>query len=283
VLAIASAYRTLAAISTGTRLLVYLACCCACLRAAGGGGAPGRAQREACAGVSFPALTSLAIVALPVRARAGRDHRRTVWRRHRNRALLRHETRRAGRRRKDVMSKSGKRALFVVGTSWPVSWPSLHGADVVAAGGGERPRAHARRRHSRPRGGGGLLSSFGGRKPTMRDYLERCAGAGRPADQGPGRHRRTRRRLGQAPGLRDAYSTSRRGGSGRSPTSRRRANFSPGNRDYYLATSCGTIWLAPSGDITSSACAPSRRFSAAPWTSSGSSPTWTTSASTSRR
>src|SRR5439155_533676 len=25
--------------------------------------------------------------------------------------------------------------------------------------------------------------------------------------------------------------------------------FSPGNRDYYLATACGSIWLAPSGDV----------------------------------
>ncbi|MEK7283282.1 MAG: APC family permease [Acidobacteriota bacterium] len=49
-LAIASAYSTLAAISAGTRLLVYLACCLACLRGAGGR--------------IIPVLTSLAIVAL---------------------------------------------------------------------------------------------------------------------------------------------------------------------------------------------------------------------------
>ncbi len=49
-LAIASAYSTLAAISAGTRLLVYLACCLACLRGAG--------RRI------VPVLTSAAIVAL---------------------------------------------------------------------------------------------------------------------------------------------------------------------------------------------------------------------------
>jgi amino acid transporter len=58
VLAIASAYSTLAAISAGTRLLVYLACCLACLRGARGvepAGARGRI---------IPVLTSIAIVAL---------------------------------------------------------------------------------------------------------------------------------------------------------------------------------------------------------------------------
>jgi len=64
-LAIASAYSTLAAVSAGTRLLVYLACCCACLRrpaAAREDGAPG--ERHALRGRIIPALTSLAIVAL---------------------------------------------------------------------------------------------------------------------------------------------------------------------------------------------------------------------------
>ncbi len=53
-LAIASAYSTLAAISTGTRLLVYLACCLACLR---GAAAPA-------GGRIMAGLTSIAIVAL---------------------------------------------------------------------------------------------------------------------------------------------------------------------------------------------------------------------------
>jgi amino acid transporter len=68
-LAIASAYKTLAAISAGTRLLVYLACCCACVRrprgssvAAGGEGNGGR--RAGLGGRIIPAATSLAIVAL---------------------------------------------------------------------------------------------------------------------------------------------------------------------------------------------------------------------------
>jgi amino acid transporter len=53
-LAIASAYSTLAAISTGTRLVVYLACCLACLR-----GSAALAGGRIMAG-----LTSIAIVAL---------------------------------------------------------------------------------------------------------------------------------------------------------------------------------------------------------------------------
>jgi len=59
-LAIASAYRTLAAISAGTRLLVYLACCCACLRRPSA--APG--EPDGLRGRIIPALTSVAIVAL---------------------------------------------------------------------------------------------------------------------------------------------------------------------------------------------------------------------------
>ena len=64
-LAIASAYSTLAAVSAGTRLLVYLACCCACLRrpaAAREDGAPG--EPHGLRGRIIPALTSVAIVAL---------------------------------------------------------------------------------------------------------------------------------------------------------------------------------------------------------------------------
>ena len=59
-LAIAGTYGTLAAISAGTRLLVYLACCLACLRGA-------RAAAGAPAGLRgriMAALTSVAIVAL---------------------------------------------------------------------------------------------------------------------------------------------------------------------------------------------------------------------------
>ena len=59
-LAIASAYSTLAAVSAGTRLLVYLACCCACLRRPSA--APG--EPDGPRGRIIPALTSVAIVAL---------------------------------------------------------------------------------------------------------------------------------------------------------------------------------------------------------------------------
>jgi basic amino acid/polyamine antiporter, APA family len=62
VLAIASAYRTLAAVSAGTRLLVYLACCCACLRHPRASAAPG--EPGGVRGRIIPALTSLAIVVL---------------------------------------------------------------------------------------------------------------------------------------------------------------------------------------------------------------------------
>jgi len=67
-LAIASAYNTLAAISAGTRLLVYLACCLACLRGsrAAGSEEPGResAASAGAGGRIMAALTSVAIVAL---------------------------------------------------------------------------------------------------------------------------------------------------------------------------------------------------------------------------
>ncbi|OLE67215.1 MAG: hypothetical protein AUG09_03560 [Acidobacteria bacterium 13_1_20CM_2_68_7] len=67
-LAIASAYNTLAAISSGTRLLVYLACCLACLRETrvAWSEEPGRGS-AAPAGVGgriMAALTAVAIVAL---------------------------------------------------------------------------------------------------------------------------------------------------------------------------------------------------------------------------
>jgi basic amino acid/polyamine antiporter, APA family len=68
-LAILSAYRTLAAVSAGTRLLVYLACCCACLsrKAAVAGAADearGLPEPSALRGRIIPSFTSLAIVAL---------------------------------------------------------------------------------------------------------------------------------------------------------------------------------------------------------------------------
>ncbi len=67
-LAIAGAYDTLAAISSGTRLLVYLACCLACLRGARAVRSEETGARSAAStgagGRIMAALTSLAIVAL---------------------------------------------------------------------------------------------------------------------------------------------------------------------------------------------------------------------------
>jgi len=68
VLAIASAYSTLAAISAGSRLLVYLACCLACLRAAPAAAReePGRGSsaRAGTRGRIIAVLTAVSIVAL---------------------------------------------------------------------------------------------------------------------------------------------------------------------------------------------------------------------------
>ena len=68
-LAIASVYSTLAAISAGTRLLVYLACCLACLRGprSASGVAPSARRVVEPSGARrrmIPALTAIAIVAL---------------------------------------------------------------------------------------------------------------------------------------------------------------------------------------------------------------------------
>jgi len=68
-LAITSVYSTLAAISAGTRLLVYLACCLACLRAprSASGFAPSAGRAVEPSGARrrmIPALTAIAIMAL---------------------------------------------------------------------------------------------------------------------------------------------------------------------------------------------------------------------------
>jgi protease-4 len=150
------------------------------------------------------------------------------------------------------MSKSGKRALFIVGTLV---------AGLVAV-------AFMVRMSSQPAAGSvleltldddipdhveveGLAQMFGGRKLTLRDYLEalRLARDDRRikgllvAIDGPG--------AGSAKlqELRDAILDFQKGSKWAVAYLETAGEFSPGNRDYYLATSCGSIWLAPPGDI----------------------------------
>jgi protease IV len=150
------------------------------------------------------------------------------------------------------MSKSGKRALFVVG--------------VLVAG--LMAIAFMVRMSSQPAAGSvleltldddipdhveveGLSQIFGGRKLTMRDYLEALSLARDDrrikgllvAIDGPG--------AGSAKlqELRDAILDFQKGGKWAVAYLETAGEFSPGNRDYYLATSCGSIWLAPPGDI----------------------------------
>src|SRR5207247_7026566 len=49
--------------------------------------------------------------------------------------------------------------------------------------------------------------------------------------------------------LRDAIVDFQKGGKWAVAYLETAGEFSPGNRDYYLATACGSIWLAPPGDI----------------------------------
>src|SRR5262245_55777052 len=150
------------------------------------------------------------------------------------------------------MSKSGKVALFVVGT-------------LVA---GLTALALLVRVSSQPATGSvlelvldqdipdyveveGLSHVFGGRRLTLRDDIEalRLARDDRRINgllvtiDGPN--------LGSArlQELRDAildFQKSRKWAVAYLETA---GEFSPGNRDYYLATACSSIWLAPPGDI----------------------------------
>ena len=150
------------------------------------------------------------------------------------------------------MSKSGKRALFIVGTLV---------AGLVAV-------AYMVRMSSQPAAGSvlelvldddipdhveveGLSHLFGGRKLTLRDDLEAL-----------GLARDDRRIKGllvviDGPGagsaklqeLRDAILDFQKEGKWAIAYLETAGEFSPGNRDYYLATACGSIWLAPPGDI----------------------------------
>jgi len=98
----------------------------------------------------------------------------------------------------------------------------------------------------------GLSQVLGGRKLTMRDYVEalrlarddsRISGL-LVAIDGPG--------VGSArlQELRDAIVDFQKGGAKWAVAYLETAGeFSPGNRDYYLATACGSIWLSPPGDI----------------------------------
>jgi protease IV len=150
------------------------------------------------------------------------------------------------------MSKSGKRALVIVG---------ILVAGLVAV-------AFMVRMASQPAAGSvleltldddipdhveveGLSQLFGGGKPTLRDYLEalRLARDDRRIKgllvniDGPG--------AGSAKlqELRDGILDFQKDGKWAVAYLETAGEFSPGNRDYYLATSCGSIWLAPSGDI----------------------------------
>jgi protease-4 len=97
----------------------------------------------------------------------------------------------------------------------------------------------------------GLGHIFGGRKPTMRDYLEALRLA---RDDG-----RINGLLVTIDGpdvgtaklqeLRDAIIDFQKGRKWAVAYLETAGEFSPGNRDYYLATACGSIWLAPPGDI----------------------------------
>src|ERR1041384_4903371 len=150
------------------------------------------------------------------------------------------------------MSKSGKRALFVVGTL-------VGGLTAVAL---------LVRLSSQPATGSvlelvldqdipdyveveGLSHVFGGRRLTLRDDIEalRLARDDRRINgllvtiDGPN--------LGSArlQELRDAiidFQKSRKWAVAYLETA---GEFSPGNRDYYLATACSSIWLSPPGDI----------------------------------
>jgi protease-4 len=97
----------------------------------------------------------------------------------------------------------------------------------------------------------GLAQLFGGRKLTMRDYVEalRLARDDRRINgllvtiDGPD--------VGTAKlqELRDAIVDFQKGDKWAVAYLETAGEFSPGNRDYYLATACGSIWLAPPGDI----------------------------------
>ena len=150
------------------------------------------------------------------------------------------------------MSKSGKRALFVVG---------IVVAGLVAV-------ALLVRTASQPSAGSvlelvldgdipdhvevdGLSRLFGGRRLTLRDDIEalRLARDDRRingllvAIDGPD--------LGSArlQEMRDAILDFQRKGKWAVAYLETAGEFSPGNRDYYLATACGSIWLSPPGDI----------------------------------
>jgi len=97
----------------------------------------------------------------------------------------------------------------------------------------------------------GLAQVFSGRKLTMRDYLEalRLARDDKRINgllvriDGPG--------VGSAKlqELRDAIIDFQKSDKWAVAYLETAGEFSPGNRDYYLATACGSIWLAPPGDI----------------------------------
>jgi len=150
------------------------------------------------------------------------------------------------------MSKSGKVALFVVGTLVAglttiallvrqASQPT-RGSVLELAVEGEIPDYVEVE---------GLSHVFGGRRMTLRDDIEalRLAREDHRINgllvtiNGPSLG------SGRLQELRDAIIDFQKKGKWAVAYLETAGEFSPGNRDYYLATACGTIWLSPPGDI----------------------------------
>lgn len=96
-----------------------------------------------------------------------------------------------------------------------------------------------------------LARLFGGKPLTMRDYIEALR---RARDDGRVNGLLVRVDgpdvgFAKAQELRDAILDFQSTGKWAVAYLETAGEFSPGNRDYYLATSCGSIWLAPPGDI----------------------------------
>ncbi|MBI4169167.1 MAG: signal peptide peptidase SppA [Acidobacteria bacterium] len=96
-----------------------------------------------------------------------------------------------------------------------------------------------------------LARLFGGKRLTMRDYIEALRRARDDSRingllvtvDGPGVG------FARTQELRDAILDFQSTGKWAVAYLETAGEFSPGNRDYFLATACGSIWLAPPGDI----------------------------------
>jgi protease-4 len=96
-----------------------------------------------------------------------------------------------------------------------------------------------------------LARLFGGKQLTMRDYIEALRRARDDSRVNGLLVRVDGPAVGfaKAQELRDAILDFQSTGKWAAAYLETAGEFSPGNRDYYLATSCGSIWLAPPGDI----------------------------------